>query len=57
MLHEYGHAIQDNQVPGWGGQNPTTLRFEQVRWARGFGDILACCFFAPRPQQLSAGDV
>ena len=28
IIHEYGHAIQDNQVPGWGGINPTTLRDE-----------------------------
>src|SRR5262249_32580208 len=28
IIHEYGHAIQDNQVPGWGGTNPTTGRNE-----------------------------
>jgi Zn-dependent metalloprotease len=47
MLHEYGHAIQDNQVPGWGSVNPTTGRFETGAMGEGFGDALACCFFAP----------
>lgn len=46
IVHEYGHAIQDNQVPGWGGTNPTTLRQESGAMGEGFGDILACVFFA-----------
>lgn len=46
ILHEYGHAIQNNQVPGWGAQNPTTGRWEARAMGEGFGDILACVFFA-----------
>ena len=30
ILHEYGHAIQDDQVPGWGES-----RGSAARWARG----------------------
>jgi hypothetical protein len=47
MVHEYGHAIQDNQVPGWGGMNPGTGRFETGAMGEGFGDTLACTYFAP----------
>lgn len=47
MLHEYGHAIQHDQVPGWGGTNPTTGRNETGAMGEGFGDILACVYFAP----------
>lgn len=47
MLHEYGHAIQHNQVPNWGGINPITGRNETKAMGEGFGDILACVFFAP----------
>jgi hypothetical protein len=46
IIHEYGHAIQDNQVPGWGGTNPTTMRDETGAMGEGFGDTLACVFFA-----------
>ncbi|MFL6388947.1 MAG: M36 family metallopeptidase [Terriglobales bacterium] len=46
IVHEYGHAIQDNQVPGWGGTNPTTGRNETGAMGEGFGDTLACVFFA-----------
>jgi Fungalysin metallopeptidase (M36)/Fungalysin/Thermolysin Propeptide Motif len=46
VIHEYGHAIQDNQVPGWGGTNPTTMRNESGAMGEGFGDTLACVFFA-----------
>ncbi len=40
IIHEYGHAIQDNQVPGWGFGS--SLAVEQA-WAmgEGFGDFLA----------------
>jgi Fungalysin metallopeptidase (M36)/Peptidase propeptide and YPEB domain/Fungalysin/Thermolysin Propeptide Motif len=48
MLHEYGHAIQNNQVPGWGGTNPVTHRAETRAMGEGFGDILACLAFAER---------
>ncbi len=47
ILHEYGHAIQHDQVPGWGQRNPITLRYETRAMGEGFGDILACVFFAP----------
>lgn len=47
IYHEYGHAIQDNQVPGWGGVNPMTGRNEARAIGEGFGDILACVYFAP----------
>jgi hypothetical protein len=46
VYHEYGHAIQDNQVPGWGATNPTTGRRETRAMGEGFGDALACVFFA-----------
>lgn len=46
MTHEYGHAIQDDQVPGWGVPNPGTGRDETGAMGEGFGDILACVFFA-----------
>jgi hypothetical protein len=46
IIHEYGHAIQDNQVPGWGGVNPGTGRNETGAMGEGFGDTLACVFFA-----------
>ena len=48
MVHEYGHAIQDNQVPGWGVQNPITMKQETRAMGEGFGDILACVYFADR---------
>lgn len=46
ILHEYGHAIQNDQVPGWGATNPVTGRRETRAMGEGFGDILACVFFA-----------
>jgi hypothetical protein len=48
MLHEYGHAIQNNQVPGWGATNPVTHRAETRAMGEGFGDILACVALAER---------
>lgn len=45
-LHEYGHAIQHSQVPTWGGVSPVTGRNETRAMGEGFGDILACVFFA-----------
>ena len=47
MLHEYGHAIHYDQVPTWGGTNPSTGRSETRSMGEGFGDILACGYFAP----------
>ncbi|HEY0407905.1 MAG TPA: M36 family metallopeptidase [Pyrinomonadaceae bacterium] len=48
IIHEYGHAIQNNQVPGWGGANPINGRNETRAMGEGFGDILACVFLAER---------
>ena len=46
-IHEYGHGIQHDMVPGWGGKNPVTNRYETGAMGEGFGDILACAYFAP----------
>src|SRR4051794_9804852 len=46
MIHEYGHAIQDDQVPGWGLPNPTTGRRETRAMGEGYGDMAACIYFA-----------
>jgi hypothetical protein len=40
ILHEYGHAIHDAQVPGWGSTA------EGGAMGEGFGDFLAGAFFA-----------
>src|SRR5437660_1670658 len=40
ILHEYGHAIQDNQVPGFGASS------EAGAMGEGFGDFLAASFFS-----------
>ena len=48
IVHEYGHAIQYNQVPNWGVTNPTTGRQETRAMGEGFGDILACVYFSER---------
>lgn len=40
ILHEYGHAIQDDQVPGWGQHE------EGKAMGEGFGDYNAASFFA-----------
>jgi hypothetical protein len=40
ILHEYGHAIQDSQVPGWGDSD------ESAGMGEGFGDYFAASFFA-----------
>ena len=37
VVHEYGHAVQDNQVPGWGPIKNTPQR----AMGEGFGDFLA----------------
>lgn len=44
IVHEYGHAIQDDQVPGWG------MSDEGGAMGEGFGDYLAAALsatFAP----------
>jgi hypothetical protein len=47
ILHEYGHAIQDNQVPGFGAGS------ECGAMGEGFGDYLAGSFFAnAKPARL-----
>jgi hypothetical protein len=47
ILHEYGHAIQDDQVPGWGASH------EAGSMGEGFGDYFAGSFFAEsKPQTL-----
>lgn len=40
ILHEYGHAIQDDQVPGFGEGD------EAGAMGEGFGDFLAASFFS-----------
>ncbi len=37
IVHEYGHSIQDDQVPGWGGG-------EEGAMGEGFGDYMATIF-------------
>jgi hypothetical protein len=46
MVHEYGHAIQHDQVPTWGGVNPVTNRRETRAMGEGYGDAMACIFFS-----------
>lgn len=41
VLHELGHAIQDDQVPGLGTSH------EASSMGEGFGDILGAVYFAP----------
>lgn len=40
ILHEYGHAVQDAQVPGWGANA------EGGAMGEGFGDFQAAAYFA-----------
>jgi Zn-dependent metalloprotease len=40
IIHEYGHAIQDAQVPGFGNEG------EARAMGEGFGDYLAASFYA-----------
>lgn len=46
ILHEYGHAIQDNQVNGFGSKP------EGRAMGEGFGDYLAASFFFDRKPAL-----
>jgi Zn-dependent metalloprotease len=49
ILHEYGHAIQDDQVPGFGASH------EGGSMGEGFGDFLAASFFSDiKPQKMKA---
>lgn len=44
MVHEYGHAIQDNMVPGWGSPVPATTRYESRAIGEGFCDMMAVLY-------------
>jgi Zn-dependent metalloprotease len=47
ILHEYGHAIQDDQVPGFGASD------EGGAMGEGFGDFLAASFFSDiKPKEM-----
>lgn len=46
ILHEYGHAVHDDQVPGWG------RRHEGGAMGEGFGDFLAAAYYA---REISGG--
>ncbi|MFX0023529.1 MAG: M36 family metallopeptidase [Candidatus Hermodarchaeota archaeon] len=46
IVHEYGHAIQHDQVPNWGNASPITGRYETRAMGEGFCDILACVYFS-----------
>ena len=46
MLHEYGHAIQRDQLGNSASKNPTTNRYEMGAMGEGFGDILATLYFS-----------
>ena len=51
IWHENGHAIQDNQVPGWGATE------EGGAMGEGFGDYLAASWFAGQGPKGSSWDV
>ena len=51
ILHEYGHAIQDAQVPGFGAGNQAGSIGE------GFGDFWAAVMSALSPDTTNADDV
>lgn len=46
ILHEYGHAIQDHQVPGFGTSH------QGAAMGEGFGDYLAASFFSDKKPAL-----
>lgn len=47
IVHEYAHAIQDAQVPGWGDSK------ESKAMGEGFGDFLAgSLFFRKKPERF-----
>ncbi len=47
LLHEYGHAIQDDQVPGYGSNS------EGQAMGEGFGDIFAVLFLSAQGQTFN----
>jgi Zn-dependent metalloprotease len=54
ILHELGHAIQDNQVPGFGGN----IRHTEARaMGEGFGDYWSASFFASMGPRLDLWNV
>lgn len=44
MVHEYGHAIQDDMVPGWGTPVSGTTRYESRAIGEGCGDMMAVLY-------------
>jgi len=44
IVHEYGHAIQQDQVPGWGFGSLSQAR-EALAMGEGFGDFLPAAVF------------
>jgi Zn-dependent metalloprotease len=47
ILHEYGHAMQDDQLPGFGASD------EGGAMGEGFGDFLAASFFSDvKPKEM-----
>ncbi|MBI4720536.1 MAG: M36 family metallopeptidase [Chitinivibrionia bacterium] len=52
VLHEYGHAIQDNQRPGLylGGNGDNGFGNETRAMGEGFGDYWACSSFEDKSQ-------
>ncbi len=53
ILHEYGHAIQDDIIPGFG------QAYEGGAIGEGFGDYWACSFFArkkPKKRRARFGE-
>jgi Zn-dependent metalloprotease len=49
ILHEYGHAMQDDQVPGFGASD------EGGAMGEGFGDFWAASFFSDaKPKEMKA---
>src|SRR5688572_29935028 len=46
ILHEYGHAIQDDIIPGWGEHN------EGGAMGEAFGDYCAASFFSDEKSDI-----
>ena len=44
IVHEYGHAIQQDQVPGWGFGKLSAV-FQALSMGEGFGDLLPSTIF------------
>ena len=44
IVHEYGHAIQDDQVPSW-GEGPFPQAEESISMGEGFGDFLPAAIY------------